>query len=81
MAGLKLPVKAGVSEQAMQAETIAAKGVLLRIAQPLGSAAAGPLAIPQSNAILRTIAEMRPDSLLYGRTGFESSQASLFSAA
>ena len=52
-----------------------AKGLALKICRPLPvSEATATVAVTQSNAILRTLAGAKPDSLLYGKTEFESAQ-------
>ena len=80
MAGIELELKAGVSEEEMEAFAPLAKGLVLRVCRPgecppLG----GAEAVTQSNAILRTLAAARPDALLYGRDEFESAQVGHFS--
>lgn len=45
--------------------------MVLRISRPVP---ASTVMIAQSNAILRAIAEAKPDSLLYGRTEFQSAE-------
>lgn len=75
MAGIELDLKTGVSEEEMEAFAPLSKGLVLRVCRPgdcppLG----GQDSVTQSNAILRTLATARPDSLLYGKNEFESAQ-------
>ncbi|CAM9649804.1 unnamed protein product, partial [Choristocarpus tenellus] len=68
-AGVDLAVRTGVSQGDLEREAPAAKSLLLKITRPGG---VPDVFLTQSNAVLRYIATLRPTSLLYGRTEFES---------
>lgn len=70
-----MPVVRGVSQAEMEAMAPCSKGLVLKVCRPSGE---GEQVVTQSNAILRMIAVMKPEALLYGRTEFDSAQASLF---
>lgn len=72
--GIELDVKCGTPEADLLAWAPLAKGLALKICRPEPAAAE---VVTQSNAILRMLAEAKPDSLLYGRTFFESAQVRL----
>lgn len=72
IAGIDVDLKTGMSEEEMEAFAPLAKGLVLKVCRgPVGEAQEG---VTQSNAILRTLATAKPDSLLYGRTDFESAE-------
>ncbi|CAN0267883.1 unnamed protein product, partial [Scytosiphon promiscuus] len=71
MAGVDVELKTGMSEEEMEAFAPLAKGLVLKVCRgPLGEQEG----VTQSNAILRTLATAKPDSLLYGKTDFESAE-------
>lgn len=78
MAGIELDAKFAKTEGELEAISPLAKGLVLKICRPLPSSeAAATTTVNQSNAILRTLAGAKPDSLLYGKTDFESAQVRL----
>lgn len=75
MAGIDLELKTGASQQEIEALAPLAKGLVLRVCRPGDCPPLGGVEVlPQSNAILRTLATAKPDSLLYGRNEFEAAQ-------
>lgn len=75
MAGIDLELKTGASQEEIEALAPLAKGLVLRICRPGDCPPLGGVeVVPQSNAILRTLATARPDSLLYGKDEFEAAQ-------
>ena len=71
LAGIVVEYKFGLKQEEIEAACPAARGMVLRVSRP---APASTVMVAQSNAILRALAEATPDSLLYGRTEFESAQ-------
>ena len=75
MAGIRLDAKFGKTEGEVDTVSPLSKGLALKICRPLPpSEATAAVTVTQSNAILRTLAGAKPDSLLYGKTDFESAQ-------
>lgn len=71
LAGIELRPKFGLSQEEIETACPAARGMVLKVSRP---EPASTVVIAQSNAILRALAEAKPDSMLYGRTEFQSAE-------